>query len=496
MLKIRVSCEGLAVPARPVDVRIVGSSPALGSWAPSAAPELAAQPDGSWIGEVAGHPAGTVEYKVVAIHAGGEVVWEQCMNRTASVAAEGATELSAALPARDLMLRPPGAPAAALARFVLVFRGATAGEETLVVGSAPELGAWDPAKGLRMRRGEDGETYSAAACIEPGEVNFKFVTVGPDGKPTWEAGSNRRIAPGPGAEEEVRAVWESVRAVFSIYYPLPEGKYLAITGDPPELGAWARFGPQRMQMGKEERTLQTGAKGRCWEIDAVLTRLKVPGYFAYRYVAMDSASGSAIWEREPNRRCEIDEARLAEGRAAGGLDIHDVNFVAGMQFHAVPSVAPGFAGFFIGPYPQCEDDVTAMKEGGVDAVLNVQTDEDHAHRMVNWGKMEELYARAGIAVRRHPIRDFDGESLRERLPEAVHTAHAWVSAGKSVYVHCTAGMGRAPAVVVLHLCWAQGLAPEAALAHVKAHRAVAAPNMGVVAALAAEGPPPGLLSQA
>jgi len=42
--------------------------------------------------------------------------------------------------------------------------------------------------------------------------------------------------------------------------------------------------------------------------------------------------------------------------------------------------------------------------------------------------------------------------------------------GKAVYVHCTAGMGRAPASVLVYLCLFKGMLPEEARVFVKTHR--------------------------
>lgn len=47
-------------------------------------------------------------------------------------------------------------------------------------------------------------------------------------------------------------------------------------------------------------------------------------------------------------------------------------------------------------------------------------------------------------------RDFDPYDLRMRLPVAVAKLHQAIEAnkGKTAYVHCTAGLGRAPGVAV------------------------------------------------
>ena len=52
-------------------------------------------------------------------------------------------------------------------------------------------------------------------------------------------------------------------------------------------------------------------------------------------------------------------------------------------------------------------------------------------------------------------RDFDPNSLRNVLPEAVKALHEELKKGQSVYVHCTAGLGRAPAVCIAYLYWFQ-----------------------------------------
>lgn len=51
-------------------------------------------------------------------------------------------------------------------------------------------------------------------------------------------------------------------------------------------------------------------------------------------------------------------------------------------------------------------------------------------------------------------RDFDPDSLRNGLPKAVSSLEWAVSEGKGkVYVHCTAGLGRAPAVAIAYMFW-------------------------------------------
>ncbi|KAJ1469780.1 protein-tyrosine phosphatase-like protein [Baffinella frigidus] len=156
---------------------------------------------------------------------------------------------------------------------------------------------------------------------------------------------------------------------------------------------------------------------------------------------------------------------------------YDGNFVPpDLNYQDIP---PNLA---IGPYPQCEEDVILMKERGITGVINVQTDDDHRFRMINWELMTGFYAKHGISVRRIPILDFNGDELARLVKVASDGCHELVqeayTQGKAprVYIHCTAGMGRAPAVACVYLVLHQGFNLGDALAHCKAHRNVCAPN--------------------
>lgn len=241
-----------------------------------------------------------------------------------------------------------------------------------------------------------------------------------------------------------------------------------ITGDPLEIGGWFRPGPTRLALGRRQR-LETDVDGQKWEL-AVYVPVDTPP-FSYRYIIINDSTGQALWEREPNRRGEFDAHAAAVNSVRRFVD---VNFVGGMAFDFVPD------DLFIGPYPQTADDVKALAAAGATAVFNVQTDEDFAHRGVQWRELLAAYADAGVTVVRYPIADFDRASLRARLHGAAREIDALVSAGHKVYIHCTAGMGRAPASAVAYLCMVRGWDLDEAVAHVKKHRPVAVPNVPVL----------------
>jgi protein-tyrosine phosphatase len=85
------------------------------------------------------------------------------------------------------------------------------------------------------------------------------------------------------------------------------------------------------------------------------------------------------------------------------------------------------------------------------------------------------------------VRDFDPADLREKLHECVRVLDSLLRASHSVYLHCTAGTGRSPAVAIayLHRCWGWYL--DIAAAYIKAHRP-SSPNLEAIR-LAAWDPP-------
>jgi len=123
-------------------------------------------------------------------------------------------------------------------------------------------------------------------------------------------------------------------------------------------------------------------------------------------------------------------------------------------------------GLFVGPCPRTEGDVERLAAAGISAVLSLQTDEDLAEHQLDWPALSGTYRRREIEICRVPIRDFDPEALREHLPEAVAALQRLREAGHRVYVHCTAGMGRSPSVVVAFLHWVRDWDLEEAAEHV------------------------------
>jgi protein-tyrosine phosphatase len=126
---------------------------------------------------------------------------------------------------------------------------------------------------------------------------------------------------------------------------------------------------------------------------------------------------------------------------------------------------------FVGSRPRVAEDVDELaREAGISAVLNLQTDEDMSWYDIDWQNLEAHYRKTEIEVVRCPVRDFDPEDLREKLPECVHKLKELLEAGRTVYLHCTAGVNRSPTVAAAYLHRCRGWDVENAVAYVKERR--------------------------
>ncbi|KAL8154355.1 hypothetical protein V2J09_012115 [Rumex salicifolius] len=113
----------------------------------------------------------------------------------------------------------------------------------------------------------------------------------------------------------------------------------------------------------------------------------------------------------------------------------------------------------VGSQPQKPEDIDHLKqEENVAYILNLQQDSDIEYWGIDFETILKRCKEVGIRHMRRPAKDFDGNSLRSQLPKAVSSLEWAVSEGKGrVYVHCTAGLGRAPAVSIAYMFWFCGM---------------------------------------
>jgi len=129
----------------------------------------------------------------------------------------------------------------------------------------------------------------------------------------------------------------------------------------------------------------------------------------------------------------------------------------GLFFH---EVAPSL---LCGTQPRSPYEVAALQEEhGVTHIVCLQQDQDAEHWGVDLRSVIREAEKRGVSHARAAARDFDPHSLRKVLPAAVRAIDQGMTTSSSsspsrVYVHCTAGLGRAPAACIAWLKWFGGL---------------------------------------
>ncbi|KAL6130336.1 hypothetical protein ACLB2K_068716 [Fragaria x ananassa] len=115
----------------------------------------------------------------------------------------------------------------------------------------------------------------------------------------------------------------------------------------------------------------------------------------------------------------------------------------------------------VGSCLQTPKDVDKLRSIGVKTIFCLQQNSDLEYPEyfgVDIGAIQE-YAKEfdDIEHLRAEIRDFDSYDLRLRLPAVVSKLYKAINRNGGVsYIHCTAGLGRAPATVLAYMFWVQG----------------------------------------
>ncbi|XP_074586878.1 phosphoglucan phosphatase DSP4, amyloplastic-like [Curcuma longa] len=117
-----------------------------------------------------------------------------------------------------------------------------------------------------------------------------------------------------------------------------------------------------------------------------------------------------------------------------------------------------YPGLIVGSCLQTPLDVDKLRKIGVRTIFCLQQDPDLEYFGVDIGAIREYAIACGeIEHIRAEIRDFDAFDLRMRLPAVVSKLYKAIKRNHGVtYVHCTAGLGRAPAVALAYMFWIEG----------------------------------------
>jgi len=117
----------------------------------------------------------------------------------------------------------------------------------------------------------------------------------------------------------------------------------------------------------------------------------------------------------------------------------------------------------VGTCPMTPSDLERiMRRTGATAVLSLQHDECLARWDIDYSDMRCEGEKIGLAMARCPIRDFDPQHTQERLPDAVRSLAGLQAEGHHTYVHCTAGISRAPLAVFGYLTLVAGISKDRA----------------------------------
>ena len=131
----------------------------------------------------------------------------------------------------------------------------------------------------------------------------------------------------------------------------------------------------------------------------------------------------------------------------------------------------------IGTCPMTPGDLKRIHlEAGISGVLSLQHDDCLAHWGVHYATMHRAGEAIGLMMARCPIRDFDAVDMRRRLPAAVSMLAEMIRHGHRVYIHCTAGMGRAPTVVLGYLSLVEAYSADDAIRIILKGRPEALPD--------------------
>jgi protein-tyrosine phosphatase len=135
-----------------------------------------------------------------------------------------------------------------------------------------------------------------------------------------------------------------------------------------------------------------------------------------------------------------------------------------------PSVTEISPGLLVGEFPRPDDIAWLKSEFGVTAIHNLQDDEDLALNGLRERELAEACRASGVKFVRTQIQDGSADAMAERLADTLGALAGLIGAGERVYLHCNAGLNRAPTLAIAYLRAHGDMSLDEACAHVKARR--------------------------
>ena len=125
----------------------------------------------------------------------------------------------------------------------------------------------------------------------------------------------------------------------------------------------------------------------------------------------------------------------------------------------------------VGEYLRPYDIPWLAQEHGVTAIHNLQDDEDLRINALDASALHDIAAQHRMRYVRTPIQDGSADDVAARLTAALADLATLIKLGDRVYLHCNAGLNRAPTLAIAWLRAHGGMSLNEALAHVKRRRA-------------------------
>ena len=135
-----------------------------------------------------------------------------------------------------------------------------------------------------------------------------------------------------------------------------------------------------------------------------------------------------------------------------------------------PNVTELCPNLFIGDFVRPEDIAWLSAQFGVTAMQSLQDADDLRISGLDVAGLSAAADRCGVKFARTPVPDGSADQLGARLGSVLAQLAALVRAGERVYLHCNAGLNRAPTVAIAYLHSRCGMPLEEALAYVKRRR--------------------------
>lgn len=142
-----------------------------------------------------------------------------------------------------------------------------------------------------------------------------------------------------------------------------------------------------------------------------------------------------------------------------------------VRIYGRPSVTEIRRELLIGEFPRVDDIPWLKEQFAITAVQNLQDDEDLALHGLRESELVRAYRDCAIKIVRTPIQDGSADAMAERLSAALGALAELVGGGERVYLHCNAGLNRAPTLAIAYLRAHCDMSLDDACAWVKARRA-------------------------